>query len=212
MLESRCQGLSADRRSVRGFTLLELMVTVTIVAVLAAMAFPSYREFTTRMTTSNNTNELVGALNLARSEAVKRGRQVAVIAVDGNWSNGWQVVAGKSDASGTIAAPVAPGTTEATCRAYLDFDNATPLCARFNDPLPATYFILGKATGSGATDDRVVFGSSGSLVGSATNFDFSVCRPSAHADPSQSRRINVRASGIITTYRGTSDSPAGPCS
>ncbi|WP_310735223.1 GspH/FimT family pseudopilin [Dokdonella fugitiva] len=212
MLDSRRQGLSADHRSAHGFTLLELMVTVAIVAILAAMAFPSYREFTTRMTTSNNTNELIGALNLARSEAVKRGRQVAVIAINGNWANGWQVVAGKADATGAIAAPAAPGTTEATCRGYLDFDGATPLCPRFNGALPNTYYILGKATGAGALDDRVVFGSSGALVGSASNFDFSVCRPSAHADSNQSRHINVRASGIVTTNRGTSGSPAGPCS
>jgi type IV fimbrial biogenesis protein FimT len=201
----------AKHRDSCGFTLLEVMITVAIVAVLTALAFPSYREFTMRMTVSNNTNELVGALSTARSEAVKRGRQVAVIANGGNWANGWQVVAGKTTAAGTVDPPVSPGATSAACKSYLDIDGETLLCPRFNGALPDTYFVLGKATGGGALDDRVVFGGSGELVGSATAFDLSVCRPSSRADPSQSRHVNVRQSGIITTYRGTSDSPAGPC-
>jgi type IV fimbrial biogenesis protein FimT len=210
MSESSIRAAWRGRRLTTGFTLFELMVAVAIVAILAAMAFPSYRDFTLRMNVTNNTNQLVGALNIARSEAVKRGRQVAVIANGGNWSDGWQIVAGKVTALGTDDPPVSPGATSAECTAYMDLDGVTPLCPRFDGALPPTYTVLAKGTGAGASDTEIVFGGSGALVG-ATSYDFSVCRPSQNADPTQSRLVHVEPSGIITTYRDTTSSPAGTC-
>jgi type IV fimbrial biogenesis protein FimT len=211
MSDARFHRAVSARGIAGGFTLLELMISVAIIAILAAMVFPSYREFTTRMTVSNNVNELVGALNTARAEAVKRGRTVAVIANGGGWSSGWQVVSGKETAAGTVAPPV-PLASHAACTAALDLDGVTPLCSRYADPLADTYTVLGKAAGGGAVDDRVVFGATGALAGSATKFDFSVCRPSSHADTAQSRMVSVAPSGIITTHRDTTDSIAGICS
>jgi type IV fimbrial biogenesis protein FimT len=212
MSESNIRVAWLRRREAAGFTLFELMISVAIVAILAAMAFPSYRDFSLRMNVTNNTNQLVGALNTARSEAVKRGRRVAVIANGGNWSNGWQIVAGKVTALGTVTPPASPGATAADCTAYMDLDGVTPLCPRFDDALPATYTLLAKGTGTGASDTEIVFGGSGSLVPSTiTSYDFSVCRPSQDADPTQSRRVHVEPSGIITTYRDTTSSPAGTC-
>jgi len=212
MSESSIRAAWQGRRVPAGFTIFELMISVAIVAILAAMAFPSYREFTMRMNTTNNTNQLVGALNTARSEAVKRGRQVALIANGGNWSNGWQIVAGKVNGTGVVDPPVSPGATSAACAAYLDLDGTTPLCPRFDGAVPPDYTVLAKATGAGSADDRVVFGATGAMVGNATEFDFSVCRPSRNVDPVQSRRIHLNQSGIITTYRDTTSSPAGTCS
>ena len=210
MTQSSIRAAWRGRRSAAGFTLFELMIAVAIVAILAAMAFPSYREFSQRMNVTNNTNQLVGALNAARSEAVKRGRQVAVIANGGNWSAGWQIVAGKVTALGTVDPPVSPGATTAECTAYMDLDGVTPLCPRFDGPLPDRYTLLAKGTGAGASDTEIVFGGSGALVG-ATSYDFSVCRPSENADPTQSRFVHVEPSGIITTYRDTTSSLAGTC-
>jgi type IV fimbrial biogenesis protein FimT len=212
MSESSIRAAWTGRQSTTGFTIFELMITVAIVAILAAMAFPSYRDFTLRMNVTNNTNQLVGALNTARSEAVKRGRQVAVIANGGNWSDGWQIVAGKTTALGTVDPPVSPGATTAECTAYMDLDDVTPLCPRFDGPLPTTYTLLAKGAGTGAIDTEIVFGGSGAVVpATVTSFDFSVCRPSQDADPTQSRRVHVDPSGIITTYRDTTSSPAGTC-
>jgi type IV fimbrial biogenesis protein FimT len=75
----------------KGFTLLELMVTLAIAAILATMAIPNFTEIITsnRLTTYNN--ELVAALNLARSEAIKRNQQIIVRKTGANWENGWHV-------------------------------------------------------------------------------------------------------------------------
>jgi type IV fimbrial biogenesis protein FimT len=63
---------AAMRRHSRGFTLVELMITLTVAVVLTVIAVPSYRNMinSNRLTTA--ANEMVGALNLARMEAIKR--------------------------------------------------------------------------------------------------------------------------------------------
>ena len=80
-------------RKLTGFTLIELLITITIAAILAAVAAPSFARLIrdTRLTTS--TNNLVSVLNLARSEAAKRGANVMVQADSGTtaWGGGLTV-------------------------------------------------------------------------------------------------------------------------
>ena len=84
-------------KSVRGFTLLELMVVVVVVVILAAVALPSF-ESSLRLNRVNTlTNVLIASLSMARSEAIRSHYPMGVCASsDGrscgtNWSNGWIV-------------------------------------------------------------------------------------------------------------------------
>ena len=64
--------------------MMELIVTLSIVAILSAVAVPAMREFSLRANVSATTNDIVVALKLARSEAVKRGRNVSVVSSGGS--------------------------------------------------------------------------------------------------------------------------------
>ena len=73
--------------------MIELLITIAVVAIAAAIALPSFREFNIRMAVTSTTNDLVHAVTLARAEAAKRGTNVTVSAT-GSWTNGWTVETG----------------------------------------------------------------------------------------------------------------------
>ena len=58
-------------RSATGFTLIELMVTIAIAAILATLAAPSFREYIVSQRIKNASFDLFTALTLARSEATQ---------------------------------------------------------------------------------------------------------------------------------------------
>jgi type IV fimbrial biogenesis protein FimT len=76
-----------------GFTLIELMVTVTVAAVLLGIAVPSFSRLIANNRITSQTNEFVGGLNLARSEAVRQGRSVTLRADTAGieFAPGWTV-------------------------------------------------------------------------------------------------------------------------
>ena len=75
----------------RGFTFLELMITLTVAAILSTLAFPSFVTMTKNNRLTTQANDFILALNLTRSEAVKRGTSVTITLISGSWTNGWTV-------------------------------------------------------------------------------------------------------------------------
>ena len=87
-------------RADRGITLVETMVTVSIMVILLMVAVPAYKSTIDGNRRATYANELLEDLTLARSEAIKRNKKVVVCAstsgttcrVSGNaydWSGGW---------------------------------------------------------------------------------------------------------------------------
>jgi len=98
------------RRTQHGFSLSELMVAMAVVAILVGIATPTYREFSANSRTVAITNSLVGALAVARSEALRRATPVTICASTdmqacnaGDWSKGW-IVFTDSGTAGTVDA------------------------------------------------------------------------------------------------------------
>ncbi|MCB1624286.1 MAG: GspH/FimT family pseudopilin [Pseudomonadales bacterium] len=102
-----------SQRSQLGYTLLELMTALSILGILVAVAAPSFSDYSRNSRALAVQNDIVTALNLARSEAVRRATRVTVCASSdgasctGNttWNNGWIVFADGSGAAGTVNAP-----------------------------------------------------------------------------------------------------------
>lgn len=86
----------------RGFTLVELVVSISVLAVLAAIATPSFQRMIEAQRLRTGAFALISDLTLARSEAVKRGESVELMPVGGDWAGGWQVqVAATSETIGS---------------------------------------------------------------------------------------------------------------
>ncbi|WP_243041624.1 GspH/FimT family pseudopilin [Dyella sedimenti] len=92
----------------RGFTLIELMVTLAVVAVLAIIAVPNFRDAIHRSAVSSASNALLADLSYARTEAVNRGQAVSVCpSTDGTSCN-----AGTAFDTGWIIYAYTPGNAK----------------------------------------------------------------------------------------------------
>jgi len=72
--------MNTSPSSVSGFTLVELMIVVAVAGVLAMMVIPSFKSVTQSQQVKNASFELYAALSQARSEAIKRDRNVTLTA------------------------------------------------------------------------------------------------------------------------------------
>ena len=85
------------RKLTIGYTLIEILVSLLIVAIVGGIAVPSFNTMINKNTQTSSLNTFIGSLHFARSEAVKRSRQVVLCPSTDklrcnfahNWDSGW---------------------------------------------------------------------------------------------------------------------------
>jgi type IV fimbrial biogenesis protein FimT len=172
-----------------GFTIIELMITLVVVAVLLAAAVPYLGNFTKNNRLVSQTNDFAIAIQLARSEAVKRGTNTIICpssnqtSCSGNasdWQNGWLVF---SDFN--INGSLEPGAS-------------APLCEETEDCL--------MRTGSGLTHNNTMTTTATLLrflpTGMASNggaVDFSIVSDDCRIDQARNLRVTAQGHTIVRT-------------
>ena len=183
-------GMKKHQAKSSGFTLIELIVTIAIAAILIGVAVPSFMELIRDNQTATQSTRFIADLNLARSEAVKRGINVfvckssdqATCTNGSNWESGWLVIADADRDAGFDAGPILHVNqgldTNFTLR---------PAVGNFSNWI--RYDSNGAASGDGAGNDET----------------FRLCRPDS--DAAQSRRIDIVATGRVNLTEGTTACP-----
>ena len=80
-----------------GFTLIEMMVVIAIVAIFLTIGVPSFNDFISDQRVRTAASDLYGDLAYARAEAIKTSKRVIVERTSANWRDGWRIYVDLND-------------------------------------------------------------------------------------------------------------------
>ena len=170
-----------------GFTLIEMMVTLTLLAILIALVTPSFRGLLADNRAAAQANALVGSLMLARSEAIKRNAPVVLCrsnsgtsCAGSEWEDGW-ILWADMDRDGTLDPDDGDGIPEAGEEMILQVQQS--LQGRFD---------------LSATGSSVTYRPDGTIAGAADAFE--LVPPGG--DTAHGRCIEIQVTGRPQVTKG----------
>ena len=176
----------------RGFTLIELMITLAIAVVLLVVAVPSFVSFQRNSQLTSLTNSLVASIYAARGEAMKTGFNAFVVPTGNgsDWKTGWVVFVDR-DRDGA-------------------FDAANDTIVQTQIATESYFTVSGNGT-AGETPSYIMFDSSGYSKTKTAGFGaltLSIARNdvSGSAASEETRRIIIASTGRLRTCKPTADS------
>ncbi len=145
----------------KGFTLIELMVVISIVAILATLAAPSFNALATSQALRSVSSELHISLLQARSEALRTNRNVYVVPVSAtdpatttDWAAGWTVFVDNNNSGSTYE----PGTDTIVSKSAAISSKLVITTAKTNS-IGFTFDARGFNGSLGAVNAKVTFAS-----------------------------------------------------
>jgi type IV fimbrial biogenesis protein FimT len=185
--QNRLKSTAMRMANPRGFTLIELMIAIAILAILLGIAVPSFNDAALSSKLGSYANNMVASTNLARSEAIKRNTAITLCvstdgtncATTGGWEQGW-IVACQTTSPSTVCDGTGPDR--------IVFYRQQAMQAGL------------KMTEADATVRALSFASSG--VGT-TPAIFTICRATPTVGTNQ-RQVSISATGRASVARTTS--------
>ena len=184
-----------------GFTLIELMITLAIVGILLMVGVPSLKTLLQGNQLIASANELISALHVARSEAIKLNSRVSICessdgktcAITGSWKNGWIVFV---DGNGN---GVTPGDLVGSGVACAD-DTNTDCLLRIHDAISDNLLSVAAVDAGGISVSSFTFTSRGlpkAANGATQSGIFSLCSFDSSDNVINSRAVIVSLSGRV---------------
>ncbi len=193
--------------SIRGFTLIELMVTLVLAAVLMLLAAPNFITFQRNSELTTTANSFLATLSAARAEAMKRQLRTFVIPADGsNWSSGWVAfVDVSSNVSITTLSSLNANAVSSDSSSYITLSQVQglPPSVAIDAPADSTSFVHGSvkyAMFNGTGFMSLIGG--GFPSGGAESLDFT-------NGTGQTRRVLASVAGRVRVCKPSTSSTPG---
>jgi prepilin-type N-terminal cleavage/methylation domain-containing protein len=181
----------AYSKKIQGFTLVELLVTLAVVAVVMTMGLPEMANYLRNNRMSVQANHFIAVMNFARAQAISRNQEIFVTSLAKNnnnyWEQGWQVwVDGHAGCAST-----APNGKQEACEVLRDFSLDS---AKLKGPTNLSAISYAKLTDDTIKSRTFSFNGGNGSLNITNDMSFYVCNAESKYE---GREIVLRPTGRL---------------